>query len=144
MLGARRVASLGDLGAWTDEEPMLGVSATAGVWSALVIAGTALAFFGVILALSATLPAYEGRKEARTEGGVFFSFVGAVLVLVGTTEELRPHVGRLLLVFDGVILILVTCGVARVLFRIVAHFFRTPSHRKIGAHESPKKYGKQP
>jgi hypothetical protein len=134
----------------------LGMSATAGLWSALVIGGTALLLLGVVMAVSATLPAYSEKEKAnRTEWGLIVSVIGAAMVLIGTTEELRRHVGWLWLVLDGVILAFVAWGVFLVLKAIIASrwrasrlaphveaFLRARSHPKVSANDGPNKADK--
>lgn len=136
----------------------LGVSATTGLCSALVIAGTAFLFLGVIVALSATLPSYsEKEKEDKTEWGLIVSVIGATMVLFGTTEELRRHVGRLWLVLDFVILALVALRVFFILKAIIASrwrasrfaprveaFLHARSYPKVSTNDGPKKINKHP
>lgn len=132
------------------------VSATAGLWSALVIAGTALLLFGVVMAVSATLPAYSEKEKAnRTEWGLIVSVIGAAMVLIGTTEELRRHVGWFWLVLDGVTLAFVAWRVFLILKAIIASqwrasrfvllveaFLRARSHPKVSANDGPNKADK--
>jgi hypothetical protein len=122
----------------------LGVSATAGLWSALVIAGTALLLLGVVMAVSATLPSYSEKEKAdRTEWGLIVSVIGAAMVLIGTVEELRRHVGWIYLACDGAVLVFVIWQVSSILCRMV-RFRSVTRNVKVGGKESPKETSKHP
>jgi hypothetical protein len=132
-----------------DEELVASVSATSGLWSSVVIAGAALLFLGVMLALSASLP--SGAEDERTEWGLIASCVGATLTLLGTSKELLPHIGWIGLVLDGVILFGVTCGVFCIVKNTIVSrwracrfaprveaFLRAASHPKVSVSDGPK------
>lgn len=131
-----------------DQAPMtsfaLGVSATAGPWSALVIAGTALLLLGVVMAVSATSPSYSEKEKAdNTEWGLIVSVGGATAVLFGTVEELRRHVGLIWLACDVVVLAFVAWQLSRV-WRPLGVIPRRTHNAKVSGNENPEESSKKP
>jgi hypothetical protein len=77
-----------------------------------------LVFHGVFLALSASLPVYEEKREQRTERGLVASFFGALLLVLGVGGEQMPRISSAWAVICLLVVIYVTGGFAQVAFHL--------------------------
>jgi hypothetical protein len=103
----------------------------------LLNSGNALLVVGLVFALAATLPDYEGRSAAITTGGLIVSGVGAAVRLIGTAADQWPHADSPWNVASLVFLSAVPVAIYFVLRRPAA-ILQAADRKKRGDQKNPK------